>query len=544
MKLYSLNTVAVALVALGVLGVIVPTAAVHGGGHDQVFAGEPDVELRPADGGNGEYATVDAEGNLVVEVPNVNPDADTRIDGVFVISNHDNTSVETWVTHDASDAVGLYVGDGRSIQSRGSNLTLAPGASREVGLDVDSTGRQAGDRILSSIRLHARYQRDDDPGSNESVAVDIEFDDGTGLSQNVSELDPTYLDAVLGERNDRNVTAPPVAVINRTTGSGPAFSNERNERDARLGGRNADALIDVGETVSLSGARSLVNTSYAIDSERRLVKLVDIPVPPDREEAPASVRLRVAEERFADTDPADARLGRRTRGGWNLLPTTVVGREGGDVILRARTPGFSLFGVFADNDVAYTWRTGNRTIEGETADVRFDDPGRHLVNLTITDSFGLSDTTTYRVIANDRPTVDIERADGGPIDGRLPPNESITLRANVTDEVGNATVTWRFADGSTAMGRTVERSFDRGARVVSATAEDEFGATSTDEATLAVGVDPDRADPRLDVIQWTLGFEGRIVLVAITAVLALAGLRWLLARRYDREERSRDRTRA
>ena len=287
-----------------------------------------------------------------------------------------------------------------------------------------------------------------------------------------------------------------------------------------------------------------MNTSYAVDGDRRLVKLVDIPVPPDREEAPATVRIRVAEERFADTDPADARLGRRTEGGWNLLPTTVVGREDGDVILRARTPGFSVFGVFADNDVAFTWRTGNRTIGGETADVRFDDPGIHRVNLTITDSFGLSNTTTYRVIANDRPTVEIERADGGAIDGLLPPNETITLRANVTDAVGTATVTWAFADGSTATGRTVERVFERGAHVVSVTAEDEFGATGTDEATLAVGVDPERADARLDVIQWTLGFEGRIVLVAILAALALAGLRWLLARRYGREERNRDRTRA
>jgi len=535
MKLYSLNAVALALVALSVLGVVVPTAAVHGGGHDQAFAGPPDVSLQPADGPNGEYARFNGDGELVVEVPNVNPDADTRIDDVFVLSNGENTSVEIWITHDATDAVDVYVGDGRSIQGRADNLTLAPGERLTAGLAIDSTGREAGERLLSSIRLHARYN-ESEVRTDDGTRVDIEFDDDTGLTQNVSELDPSYLDDVPGERNDRNLTAPPRAVINRTTGDGPDFANEMNERDPRA--RGADGFTVVGETISLSGSRSLVNTSYAVDSERRLVKLADVPVPEEREEAPATIRFRVAEDRLGDSNVSKARVGRRTDGGWQLLPTTVVGREDGEVILRARTPGFSVFGVFADNEMTYTWETGNRTVVGPTADFNFSRPGYHRVNLTVTDSFGLSDTTTYRVLANDRPTVEIERPED------IQPNETIQLRANVTDEVGNTTITWEFADGSTATGRTVERAFERGEHVVSVTVEDEFNATGSEEATLAVGVDPGGSEPSLDVVRWTLGFEGRIVVVAVLAVLLLAGLRRLLVRRYGREERSRSRTRA
>ena len=531
MKRYSLNAVALALVVLSVLGVVVPTAAIHGGGHDQVFAGPPDVSLQPADGPNGEYARFNADGELVVEVPNVNPDADTRIDDVFVLSNHENTSVEIWVTHNATDAVELYAGDGRSIQGRADNLTLAPGERLTAGLAIDSSGRAAGDRLLSRIRLHARFDESDARG-DDGDRVDIDFDDGTGISQNTSELDPRYLDEVFGERNDRDVTAPPKAVVNRTTGEGPEFANEL-QRDPRP--RGADALTAVGETVSLSGSRSVVDTAYAVDSQRRLVKLTDVPVPEEREEAPATVRFRVAADRLDDSNLSKARIGRRTDGGWQLLPTTLEGREDGELIFRARTPGFSIFGVFADNEATYTWETGNRTIEGETADFNFTEPGLHRVNLTIRDSFGRSNTTTYRVIANDRPSVEIERP------AEIAPDESVTLRANVTDAVGNATITWTFADGSTAVGQTVERSFGRGEHVVAVTVEDEYGATGAAETTLAVGVDPGSADPRLDVVRWTLGFEDRIVVVLL-AIPVLVALRWLLARRYDRRERTRTRS--
>jgi hypothetical protein len=534
MKLYSLNAVAIALVVLSVLGVVVPTAAVHGGDHDQVFSEGPDVSLYPADGPNGDYATIGDDGNLSVSIPNANLEADTRIDGVFLLANHENTSIESWITHDGTDAVDLYVGDGRSIQGRTSNVTLAPGDTREVGLSIDGTGREAGDQLLSTVQLHARY--DESEVYNEgSTMVEIGFDDGTDLSQNVTELDPGYLDDVVGEPSDPDLTAPPKAVINRTTGEGLAFSNELS--DAELDGWNADAVVRVGENVSLSGSRSLLNTSYAVDSDRRLVSLLDIPVPEGREETPATIRVPIDPDRLGSTNASQARLARLTDDGWQLLETAVVDRGGSEMTLQARTPGFSIFGVFAEDGATYTWERGNRTITDRTAEFNLTEPGLEEVNLTITDAFGQTDTTTYRILANDRPAVEVERPE------EITPNESVTLRANVTDEVGNATVTWQFADGSTALGRTVERTFDRGEHDVTVSVEDELGANVSAETTLFVGVAPDQGGPGLDVVQWTLGFEGRIVAVVLVSVLVLAGLRWLLARRYYREDRTRTRSR-
>lgn len=528
------NTAAIALVVLAVLGVVVSTGAVFEGEPDQVFSEGPNVSLSPADGPNGDYATIDDDGNLSVSVPDANVEAGTWIDGVFVLANRENASVQSWITHDATDAVELYVGDGRSIQGRASNITLAPNETREVGLEIDSTGREVGDQLLSTVRLHVRYN-ESEIYDERSTRIEITFDDGTELSQNVTELDPGYLDDVVGEPSDPDLTAPPKAVINRTTGEGLAFSNELS--DAELEAWNADAVVRVGETVSLSGSRSLLNTSYAVDSDRRLVSLLDIPVPEGREETPATIRVPIDPDRFGSTDASQARIARLTDDGWQLLQTGVADRGGGEVTLQARTPGFSLFGVFAEDGATYTWERGNRTITDRTAEFNLTEPGLEEVNLTITDAFGQTDTTTYRILANDRPAVEVERPE------EITPNESVTLRANVTDEVGNATVTWQFADGSTALGRTVERTFDRGEHDVTVSVEDELGANVSAETTLFVGVAPDQGGVELDVVQWTLGFEGRIAVVTLLSILVLAGLRWLLARRYYREDRTRTRSR-
>ena len=104
MKLYSLNAVALALVVLSVLGVVVPTAAVHGGGHDQAFAGPPGVSLQPADGPNGEYATVE-NGELRVDFDRLNETMyhqPTR--RIRSISNENQiyTTVAPLATHDDS----------------------------------------------------------------------------------------------------------------------------------------------------------------------------------------------------------------------------------------------------------------------------------------------------------------------------------------------------------------------------------------------------------------------------------------------------------
>jgi PGF-pre-PGF domain-containing protein len=395
-------------------------------------------------------------------------------------------------------------------------IRLAPNESVTFGFEV-ATDADTSESFVETITYRATV-----PNSE----IDIEFDSGSREVRIVTRLDPS----AINETSDPDLTDPPTAIINRTSGDGEAYANEINVTDVRAVG--ADEVIEVGETVSVSGERSLVDTSYAVDVDRRLVSLFDIPADETEADQPATVRIPVDEAEFNGTDPANATVARRTGEDWQPLPTTVESREDGQVILRARTPGFSVFGVFARAQTAYTWETEDgRTAEGATADFQFDEPGLHRVNLTVTDSFGRSDTSTYRVLVNDRPSVDIEPDE-------IPANETVRLRADVTNLVGNESITWRFADGSTATGSEIEGRFDRG-EVVNVTVEDEFGATGTDETVVGLRA----SNPILDAFQWRLGFGGRITVVVVLAVLIVGVARRVIGGWYYREERERERGR-
>jgi hypothetical protein len=264
------------------------------------------------------------------------------------------------------------------------------------------------------------------------------------------------------------------------------------------------------------------------------VSLFDIPVSEAEANESATINVPLDAEQFNGTDPSEATLARLTDDDWQSLPTTVneSADEGvpGRVVLQARTPGFSVFGVFAQAETTYLWESDGETTEGRTASFSFDEPGMHRINLTITDAFGQSNTTTYRVLANDPPSVDIEPE-------VLPVNETIRLRADVTNVVGEETITWRFEDGTTATGQEINRSFERD-EIANVTVEDEFGATGTDEAVAGL----QGANPILNVFQWQLGFEGRIAVVLVLSILIIGIIRWVIAERYYRsEERSDDR---
>ena len=188
----------------------------------------------------------------------------------------------------------------------------------------------------------------------------------------------------------------------------------------------------------------------SVDDRLRMIRHVDISVPEGMENTSATVSLSVAEERFGDTAPEDAVIAHHTGDGWQLLETRVESRGDGEVTLAAVTPGFSRFAVFATNRVEYRWQVeGEREVRtGQRIVPRFRELGRYQVNLTVEDAFGLTDDTVYEVLVDDVPRADVETVE---THGR---NRTATLRARVTNQVGDATVVWRFPDGSV---RRVER---------------------------------------------------------------------------------------
>jgi len=161
------------------------------------------------------------------------------------------------------------------------------------------------------------------------------------------------------------------------------------------------------------------------------VSVVEITVPEDARNTPATIRTRISADRLEETgaDAEDLRLSRHSEGEWRALETSVVDRDGGDVTLAAETPGFSVFAVSAVSDpeasitvdsdavetgesvtlsgvgssdeygeiVAYDWNVAGETAAGSVTETTFSEPGEYDVELTVTNDAGETDSTTATV---------------------------------------------------------------------------------------------------------------------------------------------------
>jgi len=111
------------------------TTAVDGG--DRVEGAE--VYLKPADSANGDaYAGLE-DGDLVVDVPDVNPESATVVNDLFFVATGDVTEPGVTVWFDREPTVSFYRMDsGASIEGEPNALTLASDESVAVGLRIDA----------------------------------------------------------------------------------------------------------------------------------------------------------------------------------------------------------------------------------------------------------------------------------------------------------------------------------------------------------------------------------------------------------------------
>lgn len=512
MNLYSLNTVALVLIAVGL---IIPTGAAITG--DQVWE-DHGIVLSPHDSPNGEaYAEIGPDGNLTIDLATVgvNPDALTTIRNLFDVTNNADEALSVWLTHNATETVHFSVAEHGPIQSEENKVTLESGESVTVDLLLNTRGVNASEEpLLEAFDFHVESVDDEPtPTPDETETATESGGGGTGTATPVATQtatpEPTPAgtpdervedvqvileeptdepitveeiptSAILEDETDEDDQREPRAVINvaqdqPSTDDGPARPSQ-----VPLA-RDAQAVVEAEEEVTLSATESVIGSVRSVDPERRLVKAVNINVPAGREDDPATIRMRVNEERFEGTGLTRPRIGRETDDGWQMLPTRIVGREDGQLVLEAQTPGFSRFAVFAAPEVRYAWQLNNETVTAEELRTRFDEPGFHNVTLTVTDAFGRSSTATYRILVNDRPSVSID------VPANRTAGEPLILRANVTNEVGNATVTWLFPDGSQQEGLEARYTFERGDQPVRVTVTDEYGATTTVERTITIG---------------------------------------------------------
>ncbi|MFC4448410.1 PKD domain-containing protein [Halorussus aquaticus] len=252
-----------------------------------------------------------------------------------------------------------------------------------------------------------------------------------------------------------------------------------------------------------------------------------------------------------ETDLSDVRVAQRTADGWSLRRTTVVSEANGTAILSAETEGartlavtsvpapsasidaedavmagdtveLSASGSMAENATLtrYEWSVGERSATGKTATVSFERPGERTVNLTVTDENGLRDTATATLVVNDRPTVSVRTPDAATV------GKASSFSANVSDDVGDVTVTWQFG-GATVTGESVEHSFgSAGTKTVTVVVEDEYGATVTEEVQVEVNAQDAggaTTDAGSDTSGGVPGFGPGVSLVALLGAALLAG---------------------
>ena len=191
--------------------------------------------------------------------------------------------------------------------------------------------------------------------------------------------------------------------------------------------------IDFGAAVE--GDVGVVELDAAPESTGRPpgagVSVVEITVPETARDTPATIRTRVSADRLteAGADAEDLRLSRHSGGEWQALETTVVERDGDDVVLAAETPGFSVFAVSAVSQpeaaitvgssevapgetvslsgvsssdeygeiTAYDWTIDGETATGSVTETTFAAPGEYTVELTVTNDAGETDSATTTV---------------------------------------------------------------------------------------------------------------------------------------------------
>ncbi|WP_135807131.1 PKD domain-containing protein [Halorussus marinus] len=312
-------------------------------------------------------------------------------------------------------------------------------------------------------------------------------------------------------------------------------------RSVTLADANASGVLTVSERANLSALAPPGDPVYA----------VTLTGPAAAANASATVELSVPTDAAA---VEDLRVAQRAADGWAILDTEVVAESNATARLSAAAEGTGTLAVTAVDaptasiDAAesvlvgesvelsaadsaaedgrltgYRWEIDGERYDGETATVSFDDPGEREVALTVTDSAALNDTATATLVVNDRPGVTVDAPDSVTV------GSAATFSADVTDSVGETTVTWRFGDAEVT-GESVEHSFGTsGTATVEVVVEDEYGATATESVT--VTVDSQAGDSETTRTTEAGGADGGVPGFGVAAALVALAAAVLSARR-------------
>jgi hypothetical protein len=324
------------------------TGAVPGVGPRDPAGG--DLYLQPASGpgANGEYARLDADGDLVVDLSagpavageGLNRGSVTGISDVFTVTYAGETNASVWLTT-GLDGLAFAVG-GETVSSPASAVELDPGETVSVGIRVDAAVATDASNGTMTVRAHVAEAAEDGDGDGDGGPVSLASGSPNTETPTPTTTPPgTRVTVTLGpdgyvvEITDARAGDPVVVAFGRTRG------NVRLESLTLVPARDGDFPFEAresdGDDFGTGGVDGRTALGYLrVDHDWR-----------DADVSEATVEFSVARSwlRSHDVDPASVTLVRHTGDGWESLPTTAEGPRGDRYLFTATTERLSVFGV-------------------------------------------------------------------------------------------------------------------------------------------------------------------------------------------------------
>lgn len=165
-----LATLAVLLAAA--VGVAIVAGADGGGAGTQAgtisLPNNDSVTLEPADGPNGAYASLDGDGELRIDLTDLNSHGRTTADEVFEITADANTTLEVAV--ESSSDVSFYWGSNPQRDAVRDRV-LEGGESVSVGVDVQTADDAAGGNFTVIVDEYTELDDEDEDEDDDAVEI-------------------------------------------------------------------------------------------------------------------------------------------------------------------------------------------------------------------------------------------------------------------------------------------------------------------------------------------------------------------------------------
>lgn len=506
---------AVLLVAAGSL-IFTTGAAVIDGEADTLA--DDRVAIQPAAGPNGDYAYLNDDDEIVVDVSPTNPNLSAdfegvnvgstgRIGDVFTITYTANETADVWIEHEGENVT--FVTDDGPVETESNAVTLGPNGSVSVGLQFDTRGAEPNTRLgADEFAIHANVtDPDSDPDSSSTAGQE-----SAGAADEDTEATPSVT-VSRPSPSERSLEATGLG-SDDTVG----FETDRVRIDQANVTLDHLELRGVStETVSMEtvGNPTPFAEGGELDAAQEPVPMGYLSVA--HEFDPANVeqmrlRFSVDREHLGAADPEDLVVFRQTdAGGWEPRETTpldaaTVDRRGlstDRVHLVATTDDFSTFALATHVD-----RIGVREATVESATIEAG--AGTTVTATTENAGGAAGERTLTLTA-DGAAVDT-------VDVALEPGESTTVTFSAAFET---TGTYDLAVDGTPVGELSvgETASTETAPVAEGEASPDDGGSTSDSGD---GSSP--AAPTEEPGGFGLADLGRLaaLLAAVVAVLTLA----------------------